>query len=434
LKTIKISEIIIDDRIRRTFDETKLADLSDSIARLGLLHAPILDNGRLVAGGRRLKAIDLLSTFGKVLTYQGIEMPEGFVPYTELGSSDELTVMEAELEENLMRDNLSVQEEAAARADLHRLRLKQNPEQNKIDTARELSRPGKKVTEMDIRDALLIDENMDDPEVAKAKTKKDAMKIIARKKQDEHNARLAQEFHAATPESPHRLIQSDCIEELSLQLSESVDVICTDPPYGIDAQDFNAQEGITHAYNDTRDNFERIIRAIAVQGFRICKPKSHAYLFCDITNWEFIRRTMGEAGWIVWPRPLIWSKGNGLLARPDHGPRYTYECILYANRGDRQVTHVAPDVITIRTLSRQRRGAEKPAALYLDLLARSVRPGDTVLDPCAGLGPIFPAANELSCRAIGIEIDPTAVGYASKRLDLNIEQDEERRALEDLEA
>jgi len=94
------------------------------------------------------------------------------------------------------------------------------------------------------------------------------------------------------------------------------------------------------------------------------------------------------------------------------------------------VTRVAPDVITIRTLTGQRRGAEKPASLYLDLLARSVQPGDSVLDPCCGLGPIFPAANELSCRATGIEIDPIAVGYASERLELNIEADEALRVAE----
>lgn len=433
LQTIAIADIHIGNRIRAAFDETKLAALSDSIARLGLLHAPILKNGSLVCGERRLRAIALLPTFGQDLYYQGVYIPQGHVPYTELGQSTEAQIMEAELEENLMRDDLTVQEEAIARAELHRLRVSQNPAQTKEDTARELSKPGQVLASMDVRNALLIDEHMDIPEVAKAKTTKEAMKVIARKKRDDHNATLAEDFQL-TKDSPHQLIQGDAVEQLRLMANlrpDTVDVICTDPPYGVDAHNFNAQEGTNHAYDDTRDNFERILRAIAVDGYAVCKPLAHAYIFHDFANWGFLRDTMADAGWEVWPRPIIWSKGNGLLARPDHGPRYTYECILYAIKGSRPVTLVAPDVITLRTLTRQRRGAEKPTALYHDLLARSVRPGDTVLDPCCGLGPIFPAANELSVKAIGLEIDASAVGYATKRLDLNLEEDELRREEEE---
>lgn len=430
MKTILIEEIKIVRRIRRTFNEVKLANLADSIARLGLLHAPILNNGVLVCGERRLKALSVMSAFKHQLRYQGIDVPDGYTPYTELGSASVNTIMEAELEENLMREDLSVHEEAAARADLHRLRVLQNPSHTRLDTAVELSKPGKKLLSMDIRDALLIDEYANNTEVAKTKSRKDAMKIITRIRRDQHNASLAVEFQLNNIDSPHTLFAADMLETLPSLDANTFDVICTDPPYGIDAQNFNAQEGITHVYNDSRDNFEQIITTIAVQGFRVCKSRAHAYVFHEYTNWSFIQQEMERAGWTVWPRPLIWSKGNGLLARPDHGPRYTYECILFANKGDKPITRVAPDVITIRTLTRQRRGAEKPASIYLDLLARSVQPGDSLLDPCCGLGPIFPAANELSCKATGIEIDPIAIGYASKRLDLNIAEDNEIRNAE----
>jgi DNA modification methylase len=259
------------------------------------------------------------------------------------------------------------------------------------------------------------------------------MKVIKQKKALEHRAVLAEEFHLDQKGAlhPHKLYECDMIPWMTNEESNTVDIICTDPPYGIDAQNFNAQEGIKHEYNDTRENFERIIDTIATQGYRVCRTLAHAYVFHDFANWPVLRTRMEQAGWSVWPRPLIWSKGNGLLARPDIGPRYTYECILYAFKGDKPVTCVAPDVINVRTLTRQRRGAEKPAALYYDLLSRSVQPGDTVLDPCCGLGAIFPAANELSCKAIGIEIDPTAVGYAAQRLTLNLEADETRREAED---
>lgn len=430
MKTISIKEIQHDPRIRQQYSTDKLAELADSIGRLGLLHAPVLNKGKLVCGGRRIKAIKLLPAFGQTLYYQGVAVEAGRIPFTELGESTVEEIMESELAENLMREDLTIHEEAAAKAALHALRLMQNPKQTKTDTAAELSKPGAQQTAMDIRDALLINEHSANPDVAKAKTKKEAIKIITRIKRTEHNLVLAAQFSATKTKSPHTLITGDSVDWMQSMQAETFDVIITDPPYGVDAQDFNAQDGITHEYDDTRATFERLITAIAIQGYRISKPRAHAYIFHDFANWGYVRSNMESAGWEVWPRPIIWDKGNGLLARPDSGPRYTYECILYAIKGNKTIAHVAPDVITIRTLTRQRRGAEKPALLYYDLLARSIQPGDTVLDPCCGLGPVFPAANALSIRATGIDIDPAAIGYASKRLELNLIEDEERRETE----
>lgn len=424
MNLIKVEEIDVSGRVRKAFDEEAIARLSDSIGRIGLLHAPILDNGKLIAGERRLRAIAMLALFNQPLLYQGKEIPRGQVPYTELAGRDPLHAMEAELEENTHREDLTPQEEASARANLHRLRLAQNPAQTKTATAAELSTENKTLVATDIRDALLIDEHLGDPEVATAKTHKDAMKVIERKLRAQQNALLAKQFqqtHAAT--SPHRLFNGRCEDVLPQIEDNSIDVILTDPPYGIDAQDFNAQDGITHQYDDTRATFESIIEAVAREGSRICKPRAHVYIFHDFGNFGFIRERMEAHGFNCWPRPLIWVKGNGLLARPNHGPRYTYECILFANRGDRETTQVLGDCITIRTLTKQRRGAEKPASLYHNLLGRSVRPGDAVLDPCCGLGPIFPAANKLNCRAIGIEPDIEACDVASLRFRNTLRRD-----------
>lgn len=431
---IKIEDIDLGDRVRKRFDEAAVARLSDSIARLGLLHAPVLDNGRLVAGERRLRAIEMLSTFGHTLTYQGEEFPEGYVPYTELGSQQELAALEAELEENIMREDLTVQEEASATANLHRLREAQNPLQTRAETAREITRSGVPTTSTDIRNALLIDEHLDLPEVATAKTAKEALKVIERKLTAEHNEVLAKEFRQEnSAKSPHVLLTGRCEDLLPDIDSESVDVILTDPPYGIDAQEFNAQEGIKHYYDDTRANFESIITAIAREGFRICKPRAHVYIFHDFGRFGFIRERMEEHGFTCWPRPIIWSKGNGLLAKPNHGPRYTYECILFASKGARETTAVFSDCIAIRTLTKQRRGAEKPAALYHNLLRRSVQPGNTVLDPCCGLGPIYPAANALNCKAIGIEVDPEACNVAQLRYGNTLRPNPTTQELEETE-
>jgi site-specific DNA-methyltransferase (adenine-specific) len=90
--------------------------------------------------------------------------------------------------------------------------------------------------------------------------------------------------------------------------------------------------------------------------------------------------------------------------------------LLYAVRGDRPVTKLAPDVLTYPTDPNLNWAAQKPVALYQDLLVRSCRPGDSVLDPFAGSGTIFPAAHPLKIRATGIELSPEAYGIAIQRL------------------
>jgi DNA modification methylase len=62
-------------------------------------------------------------------------------------------------------------------------------------------------------------------------------------------------------------------------------------------------------------------------------------------------------------------------------------------------------------------GAQKPVSLYSDLLKRSTRPGDRVLDPFCGTGTIFPAAHPLKVAATGIELEPAYYGIGVKRIE-----------------
>jgi DNA modification methylase len=110
------------------------------------------------------------------------------------------------------------------------------------------------------------------------------------------------------------------------------------------------------------------------------------------------------SGWKVFPLPLIWYKASGALPLPKHGPRRTYECILYAYKGDRETIVVKNDVIVkIPPVDKLLHGAQKPVALYRDLLSRSANPGDHILDFMGGSGPILVAANLLKLTATYIE-------------------------------
>jgi len=123
-------------------------------------------------------------------------------------------------------------------------------------------------------------------------------------------------------------------------------------------------------------------------------------------------------GWWVFRTPLIWYKKAGMRAPwPQHGPQRKFETILYAVKGKRPVNLVTGDVLDYAPDSNLGHAAQKPTALFEDLLRRSVKPGDSVLDPFCGSGPVFPAAHALKCRATGIELDTASYGIGVKGIE-----------------
>jgi DNA modification methylase len=150
---------------------------------------------------------------------------------------------------------------------------------------------------------------------------------------------------------------------------------------------------------------------------RLAKPEAHLYICCDIDQFHWLKDTFGKT-WNVFRTPLInYKTGSGRVPLPEHGPRRCSEYILYAHRGGKRVTGIYPDVITTAGDENLGHGAQKPVALISDLLKRSVKPGDRVLDPFVGTGTIFDAAHAHKVRATGIEREANYFGIAARRLE-----------------
>lgn len=426
--------IIPPTRQRQDFDPEALMELTTSIETVGLLHAPILrETGEglvLVAGERRLKAITDLWALGSGLAYNGEMVPEGMIPYTTLGELGELEAEEAELDENLKRRDLTWQELAAAHERLHRLRQAQmeeaikDPERDSeygddwtvADTARELTGRSDGAYQDKVRRELIVADHLDDEEVQAAKSVDEAFKILKRKENTEKNIALAKEVGKTFSSDVHKLYNVDCIgwmntyRKLKTGLDKlgAIDVILTDPPYGMGAHTFGDGAGklanIEHHYDDSYESWQTLMQAWCPLSYNICKPQAHAYVFCDIDRFHELRSMMQEAGWYVFRTPFICIKPNsGRVPLPDQGPRRQWECLLYAIKGKKPITHIYPDVISSNADEQLSHGAQKPVALFKNLLQRSVKPGDVVLDCFAGTGTIIPAAHAFQCQAIVIE-------------------------------
>jgi len=437
MRTIPLSQIIIpENRQRQEFEAQAMQDLAESLEKLGLMHAPVLrqagDGFFLVAGERRLKAITDIYALGGRIRFNGDLVPEGEVPYVTMGELSVLEAEEAELDENLKRKDLTWQEHAGALKRLHELRGAQKvaatPEgetpkvQTVAETALEISGRSDGYYQDAVRKELIVAKHLERPEIAKAKNVEEAFKILKRSEASEANRVLAAEVGKTFTAEMHTALNIDCLLWMTFPENQGVfDVILTDPPYGMDAQDFGDADGkrvgVEHRYDDSPEAWRGLLSKWAQLAFNVTKPQAHAYVFCDLDRFHELKSFMQAAGWYVFRTPLIdYKTDSGRVPLPDRGPRRQYELILYAIKGNKTVNHIVGDVIPCQADPNMTHGAQKPVALYVNLLKRSVRPGDQVLDTFSGSGTIFESCHQMQCKATGLELNPEYFGMGLRRL------------------
>lgn len=431
MKTIDISLIKVpENRQRRLFDAAKLHEFSDGISKRGLLHPIILrqegDRFLLVAGERRLRACTDLAELGQQIRHDGQSVPLGQIPYTLIEELDPLAYEEAELEENIHREDLTWQEQAAAVARLSSLRTriaetKGEPAPTVAAIALEVRGSSEGINQETTRREIIVARHLDNPEVRAAKTVDEAFKVLKKQEAAVKARDLGERVGRTFSADQHTALNTDSLAWLRAAAPDQFDVILTDPPYGMGADEFGDSGGLAagaHGYSDTEENALACYTTLATEGFRITKAQAHLYAFCDIDLFPRLKSIFAEAGWWVFRTPLIWLKRAGSRAPwPENGPQRKYETILYCVKGKRTTLKMAGDVLDFPPDHNLGHAAQKPVALYEDLLRRTALPGNTILDPFMGSGPIFPAAHALKCRATGLELDPTFYGLAVGRIE-----------------
>lgn len=461
--------IVQSNRQRRSFDAQKEDDLRSSIEQNGLMHAVVTRSvgGKmyLVAGETRLRQMKDIWSLGGTFNYAGEPVPAGMVPNMCMGEITDLQSEEAELDENLRRDDLTWQDRVDAEARLHRLRVKQSeiarsealavnvakmetaiaggqipegsgdgfldalnatlPKPHTVaDTAQELYGRNDGGYQAKARQAVILADHLSNPAVAKAKTADEAMKILRKQEEAARHAQLAVAVGRTFTADAHTLLRGSCLDLMKApDMQGRFDVILTDPPYGMGADNFGDGGGklanSEHHYDDSYESWVGLMKAWAPLTWAVTKSQAHLYAFCDLDRFHELKAILSAVGWDVFRTPFVIHKLNsGRVPRPEHGPRRQYELCLYAIKGGKQVTCIRPDVIAAEADRNMTHGAQKPVAVYQDLLTRSVQPGDEVLDCFGGSGTMIPAAHTVKCSATVMEQEEEYFGMCVKRAEL----------------
>lgn len=408
------------DRQRAESADKHIKELADSILANGLINPITVTKDRqLVAGFCRLSAVRSLAASGKTFLYDGQQVPPNQIPVLLASSEEPRVLFRIELEENLRRKNLSPAEQARAVARLHAFFAEQNISWTQEQTAQKLVEhevvEEESTAKKDVSRALLIAAHADDEDVKKAKTENEAYKL-AKKKSEQLFARALGDL-LEEEEQEYNILFEGSYTDFELPL-ETYDCIIVDPPYGIEAHTFGEQtKALSHTYKDDQ------LAAIEAKNFLLsekllasCKSKMHLFFFHDIRFFSLLRLQFEAGGYYVWPTPIIWAKGTGHMPQPDYGPQRSYEAIIFASRGRKPVIRHGSDVIFCRAEPDKIHSAQKPVALYEELLSWSVGPGDHVLDFCCGSGTIFAATKGKNIYTTGIEIDKEMCKIARTRM------------------
>lgn len=217
------------------------------------------------------------------------------------------------------------------------------------------------------------------------------------------------------------IYHGDCREILPSLAKDSVHLLLTDPPYGINYKATGHRTKRLPTHGMANDNGEINVLEILGAALRVLKGARHLYVFgkYDLTALKDI----GGITELIWDKKLtgmgnvenVWSPSHEIINFGVNTKR-----LALVKRGS---GNVAGRLRRGSVLQYQRLHAsgialhptEKPILLLRELIESSSHIGETVLDIFAGSGSTLYAAMLEGRKAIGIEIEEKYCEIAAKR-------------------
>jgi site-specific DNA-methyltransferase (adenine-specific) len=192
----------------------------------------------------------------------------------------------------------------------------------------------------------------------------------------------------------------------------SIDMILTDPPYGMAYRSNFRLERYAAIHNDTHTDF---LPTLVDQCYRVLKNNSVAYVFIsfhkiDIFKQEFERKFKIK-------NVLVWVKNNHGMGDLKGDYASKTEFVLFLTKGKPKLRGSRPNnVLEFARTGNVLHPTQKPLGLCEFMLEKFSDRSDIVFDPFMGSGTTGVAACNLGRKFIGIELDAGYYGIACGRV------------------
>lgn len=435
-------DIQVGERFRKEYKD--IDKLAESINLHGLMQYPVLDqDNNLIAGGRRLQALDTLKWIN--------------IPIVRKQNISPLRLREMELEENLQRSEMSWSEAIALKAEI--LRLKQELHGTK-GVGRSAAKMGG-VSQADVaemvgdspatfsQDLALAKAVEEVPELANCATKDEARKklkqlqevmlveelnrrasLASKKKEDAHIESGSPAITSIYSIAERAFIVKDALVGLTElpALIPDLKYINIDTPYGIDLNSIKRDEGtqiIQHNYLEwDKKEFIEKCRVVAAEAYRTAAPNTFMTWWFAIQWYQPLIEMLQEVGWKVDPIPNIWDTGDqGQTNQPEMYLARCYEPFFTCRKGQPiMFQRGRSNIFRYKKLSADKKihPTEKPVELMEELFKTYAQPGCTFLSPFLGSGNDLRAAFKLGFTGLGFDLNPEV----KKRFLIRVVEDE----------
>ena len=207
----------------------------------------------------------------------------------------------------------------------------------------------------------------------------------------------------------HRLMCGSSTDPEQVKLlvgSDLVDLLLTDPPYGVDYVGGTGM--MIENDNLAGDEFLQFLRDAFSAADQVMKPGAAFYIWHADSNGAIFRNACNLVDWKV-RQCLIWVKNTIVMGRQDY--QWKHEPCLYGWKGgaahdwenDRKQTTILEYDKPLRS---DLHPTMKPIPLFDYLMRNNTKAGNKVLDLFAGSGTTIIAAEQNGRRAYCMELDP----------------------------
>jgi adenine-specific DNA-methyltransferase len=259
------------------------------------------------------------------------------------------------------------------------------------------------------------------PTLANAKTKKDALKLLAMEEEKLIRAELARRVAEKTTqrgngqtakESRHEaLITAYHVGDFFAGMAEvesgTIDLVHLDPDYGIDFDSMEYKKLMTTEYFATPPkDFPEWIRAVLREQYRVMKPNAWGVMWYAIEPWHAeVLTAIRETGFQCSGVPFFWTKEGGQTRSPMTNMGNSVEvAFIYRKGGAQLVRPGASNHMHCPSPQNKIHPAEKPVPVLRYLLEMLTIPGAKVIDGFLGSGNLLIAAYEVGMEAKGWDL------------------------------
>jgi site-specific DNA-methyltransferase (adenine-specific) len=210
----------------------------------------------------------------------------------------------------------------------------------------------------------------------------------------------------------NKIYLGDSLEIIKSIDDSSIDLVVTDPPYGMSFRSNHRKERYDPIMNDDAVVWNTVIIS---ELYRVMKPDTHLYWFCSFHNIDIFKQELEKKFDIK--NLLIWEKNNTGMGDLTGSYAPKYEMIIFAQKGRKLLNgRRDPDILHYDRTGNKNHPTEKPVDLLEFLIGKSSSEGELVLDPFSGSGSTAVACKNTNRNYLGMEIDSRWYWKSQERL------------------